>query len=62
MDKYVIFYSKVPGDRMYKVRVQNTCTYEYLHDNVDVFPEFLEDVLKIIEEKYPNSYRCEVKY
>lgn len=61
MDRYAIFYSKVPGDRMYKVIVQNTYTYEYVH-TVDVYPRLLEEVFKIIEDKYPNSYRCEVKY
>ena len=61
MDKCAIFYSRIPGDSMYKVKVQDTYTYEYLHE-VNVFPELLEGVLKIIEEKYPNSYRCEVKY
>ena len=62
MEQYSITYYKLPLSRCYRVKVQNTKTYEYVKD-IEVYDkESICDVIENLKDSYSPSYVCEVYY
>ena len=60
-EKYAIIYYKFNGSPMYRIRIQNTKTYEYVKE-LEVSTNDINSVLDTLRSEYTPSYTCEVKY
>ena len=62
MEQYSITYYKLPLSRCYRVKVQNTKTYEYVKDLEVYNKDSIGDVIENLKNSYSPSYVCEVYY